>query len=403
MLEVERRQRALDAERLALLAEWGRSGEWADDGSISPAVRLACVAGIQRRVARQQTHLSELLATSMPLTRAAFESLGIDKARLLAGAINPRTAEHFARDEAVLVEQAIRLSADQLAVLLRHWRWLVDEDGANADADSRHDGEYLELVTSFDGQVLVKGRFGPESGAILRSVLEQIGDELYRSARRAAVEAKLRGEDPLPAMAGAQRTALAAVEMARRAAATTTAEAGGATVVPARPLVQVVIDAEQLGESIRIVRARLADGTALSTIEAARMACDAVVARVLVKDGVVPLQLGRSRRDPSEAQRRALSSIWSTCAHPTCDRPFAWCQLHHVWHWELGGPTDIEWLLPLCSRHHHLHHAGVFAIERRPDGTFSFTHADGTDIGPANPTVSQILGNLRDLARTWAA
>jgi hypothetical protein len=70
-----------------------------------------------------------------------------------------------------------------------------------------------------------------------------------------------------------------------------------------------------------------------------------------------------------------------------------------VWWWEKGGPTDIGWLLPLCSKHHHLHHAGVFEIERRPDGTFLFRKADGTEIGPANPTISQLFGSLRDLAR----
>ena len=32
-----------------------------------------------------------------------------------------------------------------------------------------------------------------------------------------------------------------------------------------------------------------------------------------------------------------------------------------------GGPTDLDNLIPLCSRHHHLHHDGTFAIAREDD------------------------------------
>lgn len=323
--------------------------------------------------------------------------------RLPANAIDARTAEAFAAHEEILVEDARRLSVDQLAILLAHWRRLVDQDGANADADSKHENDYLQIAESFDGVGLLKGRFSAEATAIIRSVLDGIADELHRSERREHVEAKLRGEEPASMRTPSERAAAAAVEMAKRAAAATAAVAGGASVTPARPLVMVTIDADLLGESIRIVRARVASGAPLSLADAGRLACDAIVARVVTKDGVVPLELGRSVRDPSEAQRRALSAIWSTCAHPSCDRPFAWCELHHVHHWEHGRRTDVGWLLPLCSKHHHLHHQGVFEIERRPDDTFFFRRADGTPIGRANPTISQLLWSLHDLGRTLAA
>jgi hypothetical protein len=392
--DIEKRQRALDAERAEVLAAWQRSSEWGDDGSATPSARLARDTGIAGTSARERVRISAALA-SMPLTSDAMEPLGWPKVRLLASSINPRTREHFARDEAVLVEQALQLSVDQLALLLRWWQREVDEDGANADADSRHEGRYLELTTTFGGDVLLRGRFDAEAGAIVRSVLEQIGNELYRSERRERVLGMWRGEGPAPVVTAGERTADAALEMARRAAATTAAEASGASVVPAKPLVTVHMDVDVQG----IIKARLADGSPFPTRDALRMSCDAIVARVITKDGVVPLELGRSTRDPSEGQRRALGTIWRTCAHPSCDRPFAWCQLHHVWHWEKGGPTDVEWLLPLCSKHHHLHHKGIFDIIRRRDGTFVFLRPDGTEIGEANPTISQLLGGLRDLAR----
>lgn len=401
--EHESRQRALDAERAELLAEWVRSEAWANDGSATPAGRLARETGVSGREARERVKVAGLLVTTMPLTRAACEELGWPKVRLLANAVDARTAEAFTVHEEILVEDARRLSVDQLAILLAHWRRLVDQDGANADADSKHEGDYLQIAESFGGVGFVKGRFSAEATAIIRSVLDTIADELHRSERREQTEAKLRGEEPAPMRSSSERAAAAALEMAKRAAAATAAVEDGVAVAPARPLVLVTIDADLVGESIRIVRARLASGAPLPLADAERLACDATVARVVTKDGVVPLELGRSVRDPSEGQRRALSAIWSTCAHPSCDRPFAWCELHHVQHWERGGHTDVGWLLPLCSKHHHLHHHGVFEIERRPDDTFFFRRADGTPIGRASPTISQLLGSLRDLSRTLAA
>jgi hypothetical protein len=226
---------------------------------------------------------------------------------------------------------------------------------------------------------------------------------MFRSERRARCEAKMRGEDPGEMRTSSARAADALVEMARRAAATTAAEDSGATVTPAQPLVLVNIDvATELdadGEVRKVLSARLGDGTPISTQDAVRLACDAAVARVLTKRGVVPLQLGRLARDPSDGQRRALGAIWATCAHPSCDRPFAWCDLHHVLHWELGGRTDVDLLLPLCKHHHRMHHRDVFRIERRPDSTFLFKHADGTPIGAANPTISQLFAAARHITR----
>jgi hypothetical protein len=232
---------------------------------------------------------------------------------------------------------------------------------------------------------------------------DQIAGELFRAERRDQLEATMRGEEPAPSTTPSHRYALALEEMARRSMATTAAERDGRPVTPARPLVLVNIDVDLFGESMKIVRARLANGAPLDLATAARLACDAVVARVVTKDGVVPLQLGRTTRDPSDAQRRALSALWSTCAFPGCDRPFTWCDLHHVWHWNHGGPTDVDWLLPLCDHHHTQHHRGVFRIHRRPDRTFWFERADSTVIGDANPTISRLLGSLRDLARPHAA
>ena len=403
LIELEARQRSLDAERAALVAVWSREQAWALDGSATAPARLARETGISRREARERVRVATLLEHSMPHTLAAFDELGWSKVRLLANAIDDRTAAAFERHEESLVAEARRLSVDHLAILMGHWRRLVDADGANADADSMHDSQFLQIAESFGGEGFLKGRLDPETTAIVKGALNEIADELYRSQRRELFEARLRGEDPAPLPRPSHRLALALREMAKRARAATAAEADGRASAPARPLVIVNIDVDIFGETMKLVRARLANGAPLSLADAERLACDAAVTRVLTRDGAVPLHLGRTSRDPSEAQRRALGAIWAGCAFPGCDRPFAWCELHHVWHWEHGGPTDVDWLLPLCDHHHTAHHRGVFRIHRRPDSTFHFERADGRPIGDANPTMTQLFRGIRDLTLDWAA
>ncbi len=110
-----------------------------------------------------------------------------------------------------------------------------------------------------------------------------------------------------------------------------------------------------------------------------RLCCDAeIIPAVLGGDGEV-LDHGRSRRTASRSQRRALRAMHRGCAHQGCNVGFDACRIHHIrWWWRDAGPTDIDNLLPLCERHHHLVHEGGWALTmeagrvatwRRPDGT----------------------------------
>jgi hypothetical protein len=84
---------------------------------------------------------------------------------------------------------------------------------------------------------------------------------------------------------------------------------------------------------------------------------------VVVRNGVVlhapgEMKLGRSTRLASAAQRRALRALYATCGVHGCDVRFAHTKIHHVRWWRNGGVTDLDNLLPLCSKHHHLVHEG---------------------------------------------
>jgi hypothetical protein len=76
----------------------------------------------------------------------------------------------------------------------------------------------------------------------------------------------------------------------------------------------------------------------------------------------------------TRAQAIALSARHEHCAAEGCERPFAWCELHHLRPWSAGGPTDLANAVPLCGFHHRRIHDQHYTAARAPDGSLRFTH-----------------------------
>ena len=104
-----------------------------------------------------------------------------------------------------------------------------------------------------------------------------------------------------------------------------------------------------------------ADGIPLPPETVRRLACEAVIVPIVLNGAGEALDCGREQRVANRAQRRALRAMYRTCGYPGCDVVFDRCDIHHVIEWLRFGSTDLDNLLPLCSRHHHLVHEGRLA------------------------------------------
>ena len=111
------------------------------------------------------------------------------------------------------------------------------------------------------------------------------------------------------------------------------------------------------------------------------MLCTGRVTPVIVDASGVALDAGRTIRHANRKQRRALRAMYRCCAFGDCDVAFDRCEIHHILPWELGGPTDLINLVPLCSRHHHLVHNGGWQLELLADRTLVARQRDGTEYG----------------------
>ena len=111
------------------------------------------------------------------------------------------------------------------------------------------------------------------------------------------------------------------------------------------------------------------------------------------RDGSV-LDLGRRRRRPSAALRRAARERDKCrCRFPGCESRRI--DLHHIQFWSNGGRTSLENLIGLCKYHHMLVHDRGYLIAAGPAGTFAFFRPDGTGI-PPSPALPPPDGTIED-------
>jgi len=138
--------------------------------------------------------------------------------------------------------------------------------------------------------------------------------------------------------------------------------------------VTLVVHVEEDKMRTGIGSAVLDTGVEISVSEARRLACNAGILPLVLSGDSVPLDLGRERRLFTRHQALALSASHDTCAAQDCERPFAWCELHHLVPWSEGGPTDLDFAVPLCGHHHRRIHDPLYHHHVHPDGSITFEH-----------------------------
>jgi hypothetical protein len=129
--------------------------------------------------------------------------------------------------------------------------------------------------------------------------------------------------------------------------------------------------------------ARLEDAGAVGVATARRVACDAMVSRVVLNARSEPVDVGRRTAVVPPGLRRAVAMRDRGCRFPGCDRRDSWCQAHHVVHWADGGETSLSNLVLPCRRHHRAVHER-FEV-RILDGRPVFQRRDGTVLEDRGP------------------
>ena len=326
-----------------VVAEWDAQRVWEDDGSKSAGCRLGRDAGCDAETTKTIVWRGRRLRT-MPLTLEAYRSgsLSTDHVDVLCRANRPEVASLFARDERTLVEPAATLTFDDFKIAVSHWRNIADDEGAEDDAQRRHERRYLRSASTLDGVVDVQGRLSPIDGAIFQTELFRLEQQMFEAdwaAARAehgdaATERHLARTSP-------QRRADALIEMARRSAAM------AADAKPARPLITILCGYETFAGRV----CQLADGTVLTPGQVASVLGEADIERVVFDSPSRVIDVGRRSRFFTGALKRAIEVRDRHCTHPGCTVPAARCQIDHIVEFCDGGPTTQANGRLLCPAH----------------------------------------------------
>jgi hypothetical protein len=153
------------------------------------------------------------------------------------------------------------------------------------------------------------------------------------------------------------------------------------------------VDHEPMRQAQWPVRSSM--GRLFSLALLARLACDAGIRVVADQPDGTQLDLGRHRRVPTPAQRRALVARDVHCRFPGCHSRRR-LHAHHIVWWGLGGRTDLANLVMLCPKHHHAVHDRHWTLTGTADAP-EFRRADGQLVEHRAPRVD---GRYDDLVTT---
>ena len=345
-----------------LLSAVLRSGSWQVSGIHSPSHWVAWKCGVSPRRARELVAMARRHG-ELPETAAAFEAgeLCEDQVAVIAR----RAPAHIDAEAATLARSA---TVVQLRRVLGGYSF--DSDGKpdpDEPAESETPDEPRRMSFGFTeaGRWQLAAELPPDEGALVERALAEARDELFRAGQHDS------GNGPAPADVS---WADALVAMADRSVH------GGAMSRPHRDrhLVLLHIGTDDAGET----NGHLHLGTGLGEGLRRFVGCDARV-RLVFEEGGRPVSVGRTFRTVPDRTRITVEERDRGCRVPGCDRS-RWLHIHHVRHWEDGGPSDTANLVALCPRHHRLHHLGKLGIEGDadvPDGMI-FTDERGRRIAP---------------------
>ena len=217
----------------------------------------------------------------------------------------------------------------------------------------------------------LRGEFDPETGAILQQRLNNAIEALFHDSTPDTCPT-----DPLDKQHHLRALALLSLTSGKSSGR------GGSIDM------SVLIDAKTLLEGVHehsVIDCGLGIELPVETLR--RMACYAEITPIIVGADGVHLHLGRTTRLASRAQRRALRAMYRGCAIPGCCVAWDYVVIHHLKWFRNLGTTDIDNLLPLCTKHHHLAHEGRWQLTLDTKRNLTITKPDGTQMTTGPPTV----------------
>ncbi|MEH3067020.1 MAG: DUF222 domain-containing protein [Aeromicrobium erythreum] len=332
---------AIDAEKVALVAEVDEHRDFEAEGCSSLKNWLRDQLHLDAADAAQLRRSAKVLRDMPDLESLAHDGAvsldHVDAFGYAAKHIDPMVVERSMDWMLRLAERAEPVQIRKAVKKLRAITHPDDLDEAWIKGMDRHD---LKVSVVGDG-VAVTGFLPFDTGSKLKTILQSL------SAPTCA-------EDDRP-VSVRRVTALDAL-LSSVLASGLPQDKG------VRPHVTLTADLTNLAQDADAATAELAGFGTIGPGQLQQMLCDADLTPILTAGKHSVLDVGRTHRLATPAQRTAVvNRQGGTCAGPGCRGPVV--HVHHVEYWSEGGPTDLANLIGLCPRCHAAVHQGFFTID----------------------------------------
>ena len=288
---------------------------------------------VSARQATAEVELAASLASEFPLTLAALRAGEITTGH--ARVITRVGADPDHADEPALLEMARGYPVDMFARMTRHYM----SPGASCEERKRqHENRWASLVQDPDGSWRLSAHFDHDTGKRVSVSLNQM------------VRAYRNGECNHQKVNSQQRRADALANLI-------TGEGPHQ-----RPKVTLLMIADYDTVTRELRNLRYDDGMPVPADQIARLAAGAKILPAIFDADGDPLWLGRAQRDASAGQRIVLAARDGGCVN--CGSPVEGTEPHHIEWFSRGGATDIDNLVLLCGRCHHLIHDDNWQLHR---------------------------------------
>lgn len=367
LLSLLRAESRLTSLRLRLMA--AADDVAAANGAYDVAAWMAAQSRREYGAARRDLELGRALDGRWIKVGAALADGWIDpvKAQIAVDALEETAEvlpeEHWAAAEDAILDEAVHRRPRALRAVARTLPAVAAPDGADAveglrvesEEEHAHRVTRLTITPQGDGTSRVHGIVATSVAHRLKTYLDA-----FTQPRRNE------SSPTLPFDRADRRRGLALGELLERVDPNTLPDHGGDATT-----VVVTISESQLRDRLGAAGLGL-DAERLSVGEARRLACEAHILPVVLGGLPEPLDLGRTRRLFSPAQRKAIRLRDGQCRAEGCDIEAAWTEVHHRDAWSAGGSTDVSNGTCLCGHHHRRIHDPNYEHAYLPSGDVRF-------------------------------
>ena len=348
LIELREAQERLDAEVLRAVADCDAVDAW-DLDCLGAVSWLAAKTGMVRAAAARLVRTARFVRRHSQTAKALDAGdVTVPHVELLAAAAHRRD-DLYEEFETTLLDTAATVEVQDFPRVTKQWALYADDELSRREASFAFDRRGLLLSPTLHGSA-VSGFLDAEASATVATTL----DELQPI------------EGPSDTRTQAQRRADALVLLCERAQ--------GGDLPESRPIggVETVISHDLLARrpllDLDALQCEIEGFGPIPRITAERLVCDCAIARLVVDAKGEILDLGRRTRTIPRRLRRAVRLRDQHCQFPGCRAPAAWCDVHHLVHWLLGGETNLDNCALLCRRHHVAVHEGGWKLVRGPNG-----------------------------------